>query len=97
MSEKLFSEINDTTKEQYFFLYRLSRSTNTMYNFIIVVVILICCSLPYIEIDVTSLSLGSIQSKQLKEIVFSPATGKIDMLYIQNNESILKGGHSIFY
>ncbi|TGE28113.1 HlyD family secretion protein [Hymenobacter metallicola] len=91
MNNKHIPELDDMKNNQFGYLQKLSRPSNAFYNFILITVILIIIALPFISIEVTTSSPASIQTNKHQQTIYSPLSGKIATLKIENNRPVKKG------
>lgn len=91
MNNSDLPEFDDTKNNQFGYLQKLSKSSNAFYNFILLAVIAVVLSLPFISVEITTSAPASIQTNNHPETLYSPLAGKISALKIQTNRPISKG------
>ncbi len=91
MEDHNFLDYSQSKNDQYFYVQKLSVSSNALYNSLLLFVIGIIAVLPYVNVDVTSSAYANVLSSRLKENVYSPTVGKITQLMIEDNQPVMMG------
>jgi HlyD family secretion protein len=91
MKDEAFLELDSLDDNQFNYLQKLSKPSNTIYNFILITMLVIIAALPFIPIDITTSAPASIQTNNLSEILSSPLPGKIALLRMENNHPVERG------
>jgi membrane fusion protein, peptide pheromone/bacteriocin exporter len=91
MENHNFLDYSQSKNDQYFYVQKLSVSSNALYNSLLLFVIGIIAVLPYVNVDVTSSAYANVLSSRLKENVYSPTVGKITQLMIEDNQPVMMG------
>lgn len=91
MEDHNFLDYSQSKNDQYFYVQKLSVSSNALYNSLLLFVIGIIAILPYVNVDVTSSAYANVLSSRLKENVYSPTVGKITQLMIEDNQPVMMG------
>lgn len=73
------------------FLFKKSKKSNIIYLVIVAGVIVVLSLLPLLTIPITRNTIGSIQSLELKQQIYSPVAGRIISLKMMENERVNKG------
>lgn len=81
----------DPNKDSFSYLGTLSAPSNFLYNFLLLMVMVVLALLPVVHADVTTSAITTVQSIKLKEKVAAPVQGKIVKLNIIDNQNIKKG------
>jgi membrane fusion protein, peptide pheromone/bacteriocin exporter len=91
MEDYNFLDYSQSKNDQYFYIQKLSISSNVLYNILLLFVIAIIVVLPFVDVDITSSAYANVLSSRLKENVYSPTVGKITKLMIEDNQPVMMG------
>ena len=77
-------------------LHKRRQNTINLYIIVVLLIVALIVSLPWIKIDITNQSRGIIKSTYDNTAVISPISGKVVKNYIQNNNQAVKKGDTLF-
>jgi multidrug resistance efflux pump len=81
-------EIKNTT---HYLNYKYNRKTNVLYVVMLLVLVAVGISLPYIYVEISSQSRGVIRSKYENVTIHSVVQGKVTSCRLENNKEVKKG------
>lgn len=86
--KKEFGEFNDFKNGQYAYLKTLSSKSNAIYNFLLIALIVLIASLPFIKVQIAGHAFFVMQNKPSIETIYSPIAGRVIAVRIIENSVV---------